>query len=62
MDALKWITKTCVPITCIPSWLIRAAYLYSAPEAYCPVNQDFINALWIVVPVLSTITQVLIGL
>jgi len=57
MDSLKWIARTFVPVTCICSWLIWAAYLYSSPEAYCPVRTDYITAVWIVAPFLASATQ-----
>lgn len=61
VDALVWIAKTFVPVTYVCSWLIWAAYLYSSPEAYCPVHQEFINAVWIVVPFLTTFGQLVTG-
>ncbi|KAK4443836.1 hypothetical protein QBC34DRAFT_385912 [Podospora aff. communis PSN243] len=42
-------------------WLIWAAYLYSSPEAYCPMYPDFIHVVWILVPVLTTATQAVSG-
>lgn len=61
MDSLKWIARTFVPVTCLCSWLIWAAYLYSSSGAYCPHRQDYINAVWIVAPFLTSGTQLIAG-
>lgn len=59
MDSLKWIVRALVPITCLCSWLIWAAYLNSSPGAYCPGMKDafLLNVVWTVVPVLTNMLR-----
>lgn len=53
MDRLKWIARTVVPVTCMCSWLIWAAYLNASEGSYCPANVKYIDLVWGVVPVVS---------
>jgi hypothetical protein len=55
IDALRWIARTFVPITCLCSWLIWAAFLYSTETSYCPSNGSWIDVVWGCLPVLSNL-------
>jgi len=62
MDSLKWIVKWLVPINCLWSWLIWAAFLNSAEGAYCPGKKANIPTLivWVLIPVLTNLMRAIL--
>ena len=57
IDSLKWIARTFIPLTCLCSWLVWSAFLYSAGRSYCPSNQKWLDVTWGLVPVASNLSQ-----
>ncbi|PSN68089.1 hypothetical protein BS50DRAFT_620490 [Corynespora cassiicola Philippines] len=59
MDSLRWIARFMIPVTCACSYLIWAAFLYSAEGAYCPGNVKYIDLTWGLVPIFSNLLRII---
>ncbi|WEW59755.1 hypothetical protein PRK78_005235 [Emydomyces testavorans] len=50
-DGLRWLVRFLMPVTCLCSWVIWAAFLYSAPGVYCPGNLEVLHIIWGIAPI-----------
>jgi hypothetical protein len=60
MDSMRWIVRVLVPLTCVCSWLIWAAFLKSTQGAYCPGNIHLVDLTWIMVPIVTNLMRTVV--
>lgn len=60
IDTLKWTARFIIPITCICSYLIWTAFLYSTSGVYCLGSLKYVDAIWSVVPVVTNLLRLVV--
>lgn len=60
LDAMKFVARWVVPMTCVCSYLVWAAFLYSSHGIYCPGKMSYVDTIWVVLPILTNLLRIVV--